>query len=288
MLPPNVTVFVATAAAVAPLFNVAPTVVFYEPADSCFPNDKIGSHVFTVDIAYTTDAARAKLEEWLDQTSAILFAQTHIRLELGAATQKEYNCNAVDINDDSTLIQHSGQSLANGGLYIWAVDNCQVNLDENRIILGAAFQSSVCNHLNQGIILTDSAAFDTVAHEVGHLIGAEHPFDNVEDQGKYGGIMDYNRNGLHNGIVQFKPDQKTALCTTLRHATCRLSCNDTADNVTLQIVNQVTESKAQPGWVLPVVAAMGATAVIAGGVVLYTMQRGRAPDDDAEFKALLL
>lgn len=59
----------------------------------------------------------------------------------------------------------------------------------------------------------------TMAHELGHNLGASHPFDDESGHGVVGGIMDYARQHAYGSILQFAPESRPELCAGLSAAT---------------------------------------------------------------------
>jgi len=59
----------------------------------------------------------------------------------------------------------------------------------------------------------------TIAHEIGHMIGAEHTFDRGIRQGSHAGIMDYTQKGLlgRNGLMQFHGVHDRKVCQVVKN-----------------------------------------------------------------------
>jgi len=103
------------------------------------------------------------------------------------------------IQDAAAFVAFTGCSIASG-------------------ITGIANVGGVCaQDVNTAAIARGSAGgalgeWLVFAHELGHVLGAQHTFQN--GVGTTGGIMDYS-NGQYLGEIQFHPYARTDLCTTL-------------------------------------------------------------------------
>jgi len=69
---------------------------------------------------------------------------------------------------------------------------------------------AIANYLR----IHDGGTWTMAAHELGHLFGAQHSFE--DGPGLTGGIMDYG-NGKFESIFQFHPFRKSEVCSTLAH-----------------------------------------------------------------------
>eukprot|EP00405_Crypthecodinium_cohnii_P020434 CAMPEP_0206479878 /NCGR_PEP_ID=MMETSP0324_2-20121206/36927_1 /ASSEMBLY_ACC=CAM_ASM_000836 /TAXON_ID=2866 /ORGANISM="Crypthecodinium cohnii, Strain Seligo" /LENGTH=1570 /DNA_ID=CAMNT_0053956491 /DNA_START=30 /DNA_END=4739 /DNA_ORIENTATION=+ len=83
--------------------------------------------------------------------------------------------------------------------------------------VGLAYVGTICSPGNGYGVTTDfgkdsAATWLTFTHELGHILGAGHSFEN--GQGSTGGIMDYG-DGKYQGSYQFHPNRKKDICSTL-------------------------------------------------------------------------
>lgn len=77
--------------------------------------------------------------------------------------------------------------------------------------IGIAYVGTLCRNYGVGVTTwTGDRTWQTDAHEIGHIFGAGHSFE--EGQGSTGGIMDYG-DGLLNGVYQFNEQyRKFEMC----------------------------------------------------------------------------
>lgn len=83
---------------------------------------------------------------------------------------------------------------------------------------GVAFIGRICYPEYNVAAFSGTAAWMTVAHELGHLMGAGHSFESPDEQGKVGGIMDYGTKQL-DGVYQFNEKRDKEICDYLNYQT---------------------------------------------------------------------
>lgn len=198
--------YVPVAAALAAAVPV-PTVDFL---GGCYPDDNLTQHVF-VDVSATSQPALETGLSWLATASSVLWAQTHVALV--PRTQRL----SGPAPCDGLLAVTSMTEVSNGGMHLLFDDRC-TDVAEG----GIAYVGGVCvPPFHRGVLFTRVANWATLLHEVGHLLGAVHPFETTEAApGATGGVMDYGSKE-HDGTIQFHPDMAASLCRGLRSATCR-------------------------------------------------------------------
>lgn len=185
-----------------------PTIQFWGNGD-CYRGDD-AAHVVHVDLSAGSAAALHTGKEWLTLASDALAAQTNVRLQLGAAKVVPESCGVT-----GELSLPDVESIGNGGLHI------HMSACAPPGVGGIAYQSGMCSAThNKGIVYAPMASWPILLHEVGHLVGALHPFGGDVAEGATGGVMDYYKVTI-DGIVQFSTAQQSSMCSVLDSATCR-------------------------------------------------------------------
>lgn len=186
------------------------SVVFWG-SNSCYVNDNT-AHAIAVDLTASSPNALTVGREWITKASSVLETQTHVALAVGSSEVVSTECFS-----DSVDFLNAVPAISNGGLRLH-ISDCSVP-----DIGGLAYQNGVCSVVyNKGVVFQNHADWSTVLHEVGHLLGAVHPFSDDPNvaPGDTGGVMDYYNNKV-DGIVQFSSEQQHSLCPVLQNATCR-------------------------------------------------------------------
>lgn len=166
------------------------------------------------------DALKAKVEEAVLQASFIYLEQMHFQLKIGSFEMYK------DDKGPEWALQcypdlHQKLKLMAAGSYKFAVTHlftgCGVN-QMTEAAVGVANQGALCDdsgNVAVDVVKRDDSTFEIFAHELGHNIGSGHSFELGE--GKTGGIMDYGRNVLLNGVYQFNTKfRKQEVCNALR------------------------------------------------------------------------
>jgi len=164
---------------------------------------------------------RAEVDEINEHMNVIYGAQFHIKMNLNTLYDQE---GLMGANNQFTGFQLGCRVYGKGAgqlgietylenLQRWRQANAPQLNGEWQILtdcfpppgtIGIAYLRAVCTNYGVGVnTFTNrgtSQTWLTVAHEVGHNIGAGHSFE--QGQGQTGGIMDYG-DGKKNGIFQF-------------------------------------------------------------------------------------
>jgi len=111
---------------------------------------------------------------------------------------------AADLDAAQAWIHTEDRDPRVGNWYIFSY--CPNADCSSSCAVGGTRSTDYCGnpYLNSAIVfLTGDSTWITLAHEIGHNIGGEHPFgDNRDLAGSFGGLMDYHDND-HRGIPQF-------------------------------------------------------------------------------------
>jgi len=144
----------------------------------------------------------------MDSVNMLTSKQLHVRFEIATTTVISTDCDTANDGDIRNF-----KSFGDAPFKI-LLDYCPQSP-----YLGAAFVEKLCDKkLNRMIVYTTSG-WTIWAHEIGHIIGAGHPFqNNTALAGTFGGIMDYGTN-VYDGVVQFnKETMYQDICSGLDQA----------------------------------------------------------------------
>mmetsp|Transcript_1701 Transcript_1701/g.3709 ORF Transcript_1701/g.3709 Transcript_1701/m.3709 type:complete len:673 (+) Transcript_1701:60-2078(+) len=221
----------------------------------CYPLDQV-QHFLKIRIIIDVkamqiypNAAVRLAEEMVAMSNYIFENQLNIQLQIkhldvytDAATAPSYGGNNCGNPQDYTV--YLDQRLR-------AMENANANSDAavTMMLTGCGSAEGVVGYANVGALCSDrkggatmvihrvagAAPWLTFAHELAHVIGADHAFDDSPDGqtgGQTGGIMDYYRDGRYRGETQFHPSYtKPDLCSALsdRYYKCGLSKFEVSD-----------------------------------------------------------
>lgn len=144
---------------------------------------------------------------------------------------------------------------------------------------GYAFIGTLCDpKLNLGVTHVGGNTCLTLAHELGHSLGASHTFANNDtDVGEIGGVMDYERPLAINGVAQFDSGaSKASICAGLGVAaaeSCGLGKSTPIQTTTEPHVHYVDDSEGGGGVaaVMVVVALLAAVTLAMGALCLVKL-----------------
>jgi hypothetical protein len=211
----------------------------------CYPGDSVGTQDMVIELVADTKAYKelgtnlqATIETAVSEASFIYESQMRIQLVIGnlkiyqtrtGLTGYESDLNSEDCGDANPSTWMPGK-LTNlrdvkryGGGDRYAASHLFTGCGDGTGLIGYAYTGAVCNSggWNVGVNQVNTAGlFLLFAHELGHNLGMNHPFDVDGDyptKDHLGGIMDYG-NGTLNGYYQFNEKfRKVEACSVLNN-----------------------------------------------------------------------
>jgi hypothetical protein len=176
---------------------------------NCYPNDNTRRQLY-IGIVIDDDKIR-DVETIIAQARVVFLAQLNILLTIGRIEIIKFPCSTIP----QLLEKFKQWNPPTPQSYWHLLTNC--NPPPGTV--GIADLNSLCRG---GRAISNKASWLIFAHELGHILGATHSFEN--GTGHTGGIMDYG-SPYYNNVIQFNPSKRIELCSGLTRATIECPSN---------------------------------------------------------------
>eukprot|EP00924_Labyrinthula_sp_SR-Ha-C_P014615 snap_masked-scaffold_34-processed-gene-3.44-mRNA-1 protein AED:0.42 eAED:0.42 QI:0/0/0/0.33/1/1/3/0/684 len=174
-----------------------------------------------------------EVEDFVAKTNIIFVTQLNIELVVAdifteyRADDFDFTCNSSISNELTKFAQFTKPSFQ--GLWMLITDCLEYDFEEEKTTTGSdasgvAHVGGLCiDRRNTALShFRSTRTWLTFAHEVGHLFGAHHSFEN--GVGTTGGIMDYG-SGLYQNRYQFNPNRKEEVCEEIQRVGKDFECS---------------------------------------------------------------